>query len=192
MSTYNKIRSAVGKVVDSGAHLNAVKAAEKIGKKLGLSEQMMQFTHIELRNAVFEPEFKKVPLKDRLVFLPHCPRNVKKCRAEQNGEGYVCRHCGACDLDKAVKIAKGLGYKKIFIVPGGRMVKNLIEKYDPKASIGVCCFEEALLAFDMLRGTSVIPQVAMLLKDGCKDTVINLPLLEEKLKLGLKSKRQHK
>jgi hypothetical protein len=80
-------------------------------------------------------------------------------------------------------MAEKLGYKKVFIVPGGSMVKKLLVKYRPKASVGVCCFDEAQLAFDMLKRTSIIPQVVLLLRDGCKDTMINIPLLEEKLNL---------
>jgi len=184
MNTYEKIRSAVGKVVDSGAHLNAAKATENIAKKLGLSESMVQYTHIELRNAVYEPAFKKVPYKDRVLFLPHCSRNMKVCKAISNGEGTECKHCGGCNINIAKKLAEDLGYKKVFVVPGGSMVKKLIAKYKPKATLGVCCFDEAQLAFDMLRGTGIVPQVAMLLKDGCRDTMINLPLLEAKLKLA--------
>lgn len=58
---YGKIRYAVGKVADTSAHLNAASAAEAIGKSLGLSEALIQFTHIELRNSVYEPAFKKTP-----------------------------------------------------------------------------------------------------------------------------------
>ena len=187
MNNYDKIRGAVGRVVDSGVHLNAAKAADGIGKKLGLSDRMVEFTHIELRNYIYEPEFRKIPIKDRVLFLPHCVRNTKVCKAEHTNEGIVCKHCGGCNLDKAIKLAKGLEYKKIFIVPGGRMVKKIIDKHKPKASIGVCCFEEAQLAFDMLKNTEVTPQVVLLLKDGCKDTVINLPMLEEKLSIGIES-----
>ena len=183
MNTYEKIRSAVGKVVDSGAHLNAAKASETIAKKLGLSESMVQYTHIELRNAVYEPDFKKIPYNERVLFLPHCSRNLKVCKAESNGEGIICKHCGGCNIDKAKKMAEDLGYKKVFVVPGGSMVKKLLATYQPKASVGVCCFEEAQLAFSMLKGTGIVPQVAMLLQDGCKDTMINLPLLEQKLTL---------
>jgi uncharacterized protein len=182
MGTYENIRSAIGKVVDTGAHLNVAKTAETIGKKLGLSENMIQYTHIELRNTVYKPEYKKIPYKDRILFLPHCSRNSKECKATLNEEGYHCKHCGKCDIGKIEKLALNLGYKKVLIVPGGTMVKKMLEKYKPKASIGVCCFNEAILAFDMLKGTPIIPQVVLLLRDGCKDTVINVPLLEEKLK----------
>ena len=183
MDAYEKIRSYVGKVADTGAHLNAAKAAEKIGKKLGLSEAMIQFTHIELRNAVYEPSYKKIPYNERVVFLPHCSRNSKLCKAQSNGEGIECKHCGSCDITKIIKIAEKLGYKKAFVIPGGSMVKKLLAKYEPKASVGVCCFDEAQLAFDMLKGTHIVPQIVLLLKEGCKDTMINLPLVEQKMKM---------
>jgi len=182
-SIYEKIRSAVGKAADAGSHLNAAKTAEAIAKRLGLSESMIQFTHIELRNAVYESDFKKAPFSERILFLPHCPRKIGKCKATQNGEGYECRACGCCDIDKAIKMAKKIGYKRIFIVPGGSMVKAILDKYKPKAAIGVCCFHEAIMTFDMLKNSGVAPQIVLLLKAGCKDTEINLNLLEEKLKL---------
>jgi len=182
-SVIEKIRASVGSLVDSGVHINAAKASEKIAKKLGLSERMVQYTHVALRNAVYEPQFKETPYKKRVLFLPHCVRSSKKCKAKYNSFGLECKNCGACDLCKAKKIAEKLGYKKVFIVPGGSMVRKILEKYKPKASIGVCCFNEALLAYELTRDLKVTPQVVLLLKDGCKDTKINLPELKEKLEL---------
>jgi hypothetical protein len=180
---YETIRVAVGKAVDTGAHINAASAAENIGKTLGLSDSMMKFTHIELRNAVYEADFKKVPFEERAIFLPHCSMNRKVCKATQDDEGHHCKGCGGCEIDKVVKFAKKLGYKQIYIVPGGSMVKKILEKNKPKAVVGVSCFHEAIMAFEMVKFVNVIPQAVLLLRDGCKDTQINLPLIEEKLSL---------
>jgi hypothetical protein len=180
---YDKIRGAIGKFADAGAHLNAASAAEKIGKSLGLSEDMIQFTHIELRNSVFEPGFKKIPFKDRALFLPHCTRKLPGCKATFDEDGYHCKHCKCCGLDEAVSMAEKLGYKQIYIVPGGSLVKKIIQKYKPKAAVGVCCFAEALISFEATKDTGVVPQLVLLLKDGCKDTLIDLTLLEKKLSL---------
>ncbi len=180
---YQIIKNAVGKTVDAGAHFNAAGAAESIGKSLGLSEALIQFAHVELRNAVFEPEFRKVPFSERALFLPHCSRNSKTCIAISDDEGLHCQHCGGCDVSKAVKIAENLGYTQIFMVPGGSMVKKMLDKYKPKAAIGVSCFHEAIMAFELTKQVKIIPQAVLLLKDGCKDTMLNLPLLEEKLSL---------
>jgi hypothetical protein len=185
---YEKIKNAVGKAVDGSAHFNAATAAEGIGKSLGLSDTMVQYTHVELRNAVYEPDFKKIPFEERALFLPHCSRNTKVCKATFDENGYHCKHCGACNIDIAVKKAKDLGYTKIYIVPGGSLVKKIIEKEKPKAAIGVCCFNEALMSFDIVKGLNLVPQIVLLLRDGCKDTQIDLDLLEEKLVLGLENK----
>jgi hypothetical protein len=183
MASFEEIKLAIAKAIDAGAHLNAASAADSIGKSLGLSNSMIQFTHIELRNAVYETEFKKIHFKDRALFLPHCSRKTEYCKAEHDEEGLHCKHCGACDLDKTIILAEKIGYDKIFIVPGGSMVKKILEKYRPKAAIGVSCFSEAILAFEAAKYAKIIPQAVLLLKDGCKDTIINLPLLEEKLLL---------
>lgn len=178
---YDKIRYAVGKVADAGAHLNAVSAAETIGKKLGLSESLIQFTHIELRNSVFEPAFKKIPYKGRALFLPHCSRKIKSCKALLDNEGYQCKNCGACNIGDAVKLARNLGYGNIFIVPGGSMMKKLVLKYRPKGVLGVSCFHEAILGFEEIKKSSVVPQAVLLLNEGCRDTAINMTLLKEKM-----------
>ena len=180
---YDKIRYAVGKVVDAGAHLNAASTAEAIGKSLGLSDSLIQFTHIELRNSVYEPAFKRVPYKDRIIFLPHCTRNLKVCKATQDNEGIHCKNCGACAADKITKLAKQLGYKGVFVAHGGSMVKKIITKYNPDAVIGVCCFPEAIMGIEGVKTLGKIPQAVLLLNDGCQNTVVNMPLLEEKMKL---------
>ncbi|NMA44710.1 MAG: DUF116 domain-containing protein [Candidatus Diapherotrites archaeon] len=187
-TVYEKIRTAIGKALDDTTHFNAANAAQTIGKSLGLSDSMIQYTHVELRNTIYESEFKKVKVEDRMLFLPHCSRNTKVCKATLDDEGYHCKQCGGCNLGDAVKIAKQLGYKKIFIVPGGSLVKKIIDKEKPKAVVGVCCFNEALMSIDMAKSMDVVPQVALLLKDGCSNTQINLPLLEEKLSIGLEKK----
>jgi hypothetical protein len=182
-SIYDKIRVAVAKMVDSGAHLNAATAAESIGKSLGLSDALIQFAHIELRNSAYESDFRKVPYSERALFLPHCSRDIKVCKAVYDEEGYHCKNCGACNIDEAVTMAKKIGYKKIFIVPGGSMVKKILEKNRIRAAIGVSCFHEAIMAFEAAKYASIIPQAVLLLNDGCKDTKIDLHLLKEKLEM---------
>jgi len=180
---YDKVRLAVGRVVDAGAHLNAAAAAEKIGRTLGLSEAMIQFTHIEIRNSVYEPEYKKIPYSERIVFLPHCTRNTKVCKATVDEEGIHCKNCGACAIDSVTKIAKELGYMGVFTAHGGSMVKKIITKYNPKAVVGVCCFPEALMGIEGVKALGKIPQAVLLLNDGCQNTVMNLPLLREKMQM---------
>lgn len=63
------------------------------------------------------------------------------------------------------------------------MVLKLIKKYKPKAVLGVCCYKEAILAFDSLKETKVIPQAVLLTKTGCIDTDVNVDEVIEKMKM---------
>lgn len=181
----NKIRVAAGELVDTGAHIDAATGARLIGKRLGLNERLMNYTHIELRNKLLEPRFLEVPCSERILFLPHCLRNVNKCKAQYGEEGLECLGCGNCKIAKMRQMAKVLGYRGCFVTPGGSMVVNLIKKYRPRAVVGVACNDEINMAVDKLREEGNIPtQAVMLMRAGCKDTDVNLEEVWDKLVLG--------
>ena len=178
-----KIKESVAEAIDRTTHLDVARATQAIAKKFGLNDRLINYTHIEMRNKLNEFGYKQVPYSQRILFLPHCLKNSKKCKAEYGEEGLECKRCGACDIAKLSEIAKSLGYGNTFIVPGGSMVQKLIKKNNPKAVVGICCYHEANLAFDSLRGTGIHAQVALLLQDGCKDTKANIEEAREKMEL---------
>jgi hypothetical protein len=178
-----KIRKTISHIIDSGAHQDVAKTTQLIAKKLGLSERLIKYTHIEIRNALNEAGFKMVPYGKRILFLPHCMRNPKKCRAKYGSEGLKCRRCGNCGLPELIKYAEELGYVGTYIVPGGSMMQKIVAEKKPSAIVGVCCYNEAQLAFEALRGKAIYPQAVLLLKDGCTDTRANVDEVKEKMRL---------
>lgn len=178
-----RIKEAVAEIIDRTTHLDAAKATQAIARKFGLNQRLINYTHTEFRNKMNEFGFKATPYGKRILFLPHCLRNSRNCKAVQGEEGLVCKECGKCDIPELAEAAKNLGYANVFIVPGGSMVQKIIRKYKPKATMGVCCYHEANMAFDSLRGTGIHPQVSLLLQDGCKDTKANIAEAKEKMEL---------
>lgn len=177
-----QIRDAVGDLVDAGTHIDVAKSARLIGKRLGLNERLLNYTHTEIRNKLTEPRFRRVPYNERILFLPHCLRNLEKCRAKYGEEGLVCEGCGGCKIAAMRKMAKELGYAGVFVAPGGSMVIKLIKKYKPKAVVGVACNDEINMAVDKLKEEGNIPaQAVLLLRSGCKDTDVNMDEVWEKL-----------
>jgi len=183
-NVFRRIKEAIGSLIDKGTHLDAAEAAEHIAEALGLSPRLINYTHIELRNELNKLRFSRSKPSERILFLPHCLKNSEKCKATYNEEGLQCKKCGSCQIPELIELGKKAGYSKIFVTPGGSMVQKLIKKYKPKAALGVCCYDEANMAFDKLQKTSVVPQAVLLLKDGCKDTAVNLEEAKEKLFLG--------
>jgi hypothetical protein len=182
-STADKIKQSIAGLVDSGAHVSVASSTEYIAKKLGLSDRWVNYTHVEVRNMLNELKFKSTPYNERIMFLPHCLRNSKECKATYNEEGLQCAGCGKCKLNELLKLGRERGYRACFVCPGGSMVQALIEKHQPKAVLGVCCFVEAGMAFDSLKGKGVSIQAVLLSKAGCVDTDINVEEVREKMDL---------
>lgn len=182
-----RIKETVAETVDRATHLDVAGATQAIAKKFGLNQRLINYTHIELRNKLNEYGFKETPYNQRVLFLPHCLRNSKECKAKYTDEGLQCKRCGKCDIAGLLAIADELGYARAFVCPGGSMVQKLVKKYKPKATVGICCYQEANLAFDAIRGTGIHAQACLLLQDGCKDTKANVAEAREKMELIDKS-----
>ncbi|MBN1941442.1 MAG: DUF116 domain-containing protein [Candidatus Diapherotrites archaeon] len=178
-----KIRATISRLIDKGTHLDVSRTTEIIAKKFGLNQRLICYTHIELRNTLNEIDFKATPYPQRILFLPHCMKNSEKCRAKYTEKGLECLDCGQCQISELKKNALDLGYNGVYVTPGGSMVQKIIEQKKPKAVLGVCCYEEANIAFDRLRGTGIAPQAVLLMRDGCKDTIVNTEEVKEKMQM---------
>jgi len=183
----DRIKEAVADAIDRTTHLDVARATHVIAEKFGLNQRLINYTHIELRNKLNEYGYKATPYNRRILFLPHCLKNSKHCKAGQNDEGLQCKRCEKCNISELIGIADDLKYYKVFVAPGGSMVQNLVKKYKPGATVGVCCYHEANLAFDSLRRMKIHSQVVLLLHDGCKDTKANVAEVREKMELINKS-----
>ncbi len=183
-SISEKIQESVADLIDTGTHIDVADATEFIAKKLGLRDRWINYTHVEFRNKFNEIGYKRVPVKERFLFLPHCLKNSKECKADYGEDGLICKRCGKCQISELIGLAEETGFKKTFVAPGGSMVLKLIDKYKPEAVLGVCCYNEAQLAFDKLKGKTIYPQAVLLLKDGCADTRVNIEEVREKMMLG--------
>ncbi|MAG22036.1 MAG: hypothetical protein CL943_01860 [Candidatus Diapherotrites archaeon] len=183
MSSTSKIKEYIAILADKTTHLDVAKTTQAIAKKFGLSDRLVNYTHIELRNKMNEFGYRRIPFKDRALFIPHCLKNSAKCKAPYGDEGLECQRCGKCQITDLIGLAKEIGYGYVFVCPGGSMVQKLVQKYKPKAVLGVCCYDEANMGFEKFYGTQIAPQAALLLYDGCKDTKANLIEVREKMML---------
>jgi len=114
----------------------------------------------------------------KIIFLPHCLRN-QECEAKLESDGYHCLNCGRCEIGNFKKTAEEKGYK-VFIVPGGSMVKNILSKYpDPEVVIGVACEAELKEGKAITESKGIKSKRLQLLKDGCINTEVDFKKLYE-------------
>ncbi len=121
--------------------------------------------------------------KKKAVFIPHCLRNVDKCKGHYGSEGLICKNCGSCDIGRMKKEAEDRDYD-IFVVPGLSMVKRTISTNNYNILIGVACYNELYMAMEMYgeKGDNVAIRVIPLLKDGCVNTEVDISEFIQALK----------
>lgn len=129
---------------------------------------------IEKRNSSMAEKFKTVPFGERIVLLPHCMRSTNNCKAKDEGTYYSCVKCGACKIAQIQKLADELGYKKVYVMKGGKAIYNILVEQKIKAVVAVACHFEGAQGIKMTDGLKVITQFIPLLKDGCCDTDVDV------------------
>jgi hypothetical protein len=132
---------------------------------------------IRLHNQLNKERFSKLPMKDRMVFLPQCLRSTD-CPSNLSTEGLVCKRCMRCSIGRAIDELEGYGCK-VSIVPGSTFIKRLVKKYRPKGIVGVGCLMEIKEGLEMTDRMDLPAMGVVTLKDGCIETVVDWPTLIE-------------
>ena len=175
------IERNVKRLIELGIDLGTKDAVKSTLEALGSDTDYIDEIYISLKNHLNAKAFFSVPANERILFISHCMRKTPECPAEMSEEGYVCKRCGACDIDKIMEEANKLGYKT-FIVPGGSMVYKVCEKYHPRATFGVACYYELEEAISKLARVGILTRSVPLSKAGCVNTKVDVERVKRTLK----------
>jgi hypothetical protein len=158
----------------------AIQKLEKLATKMGVDEKELFQVYVKTKNTVYSEEFAATPYRERILLLPQCLRS-RECPAKLGEYGYECQECGKCNIKEVIHMAKALGYKGAFILPGGSIVAKILAEARPKACLGVACLKELVLASFACEKIGIIGQGVALLRDGCVETLVDWKSLNETL-----------
>lgn len=148
--------------------------SRKIVSFVGGNEKMIDVVNIEMRNMLMKKRFSTVPYSDRVIILPQCLRSLE-CPAKFSSiEGATCAGCKKCKIFKITEKAEEMGYKGVYIAPGGGFVKRILKEVKPKAVIGVGCPVEVYWGLLEVTSRGLLGQGQLLLRDGCVLTDVEL------------------
>lgn len=188
------IDKLLSRLISTGADLSSKNAIKTALKVLGEDEGLADLIYIIAKNRAYRKEWESLPPSQRILFLPQCLRNSKNCQAELTERGYVCKKCGSCDIAEIVEYAENLGYRHIYIVPGGSMVYRILKDIAPEigkfSTLGVACVPELCEASERLSSKGVPHQCAPLKKTGCVDTEVDVDEVKRFLKMGLSDEKE--
>ena len=179
-SENSSIMRVVKKLAKTKLSSLALHKLEQLATKVGVEEQELFQLYVETKNRSMIESFAATPYNERIVLLPQCLR-AKDCPAEIGEYGYECQQCGKCSVAKIMQQTKDLGYKGVFIMPGGSLAKKVLVELKPTASLGVACYKELVMGSYLCEKVGVIGQGVELLKDGCINTIVNMKALKEAL-----------
>jgi hypothetical protein len=166
-----------------GIKANVDGVLEFVRKETGLLDvPILQKTAVDLINDLTADAFRAISPENRSVFIPHCLRNIKECKAPCNEDGYDCNSCGKCKISNLVDLCRSKDMK-CYIVGGGSQVINIVKKYRPSALIGIACFTEVKMGFDKMLEIGMPCQGVLLSRSGCINTDLNLDEAYEKINL---------
>lgn len=179
----SSIMRVVKKLAKTKISSLAIHKLEQVASKVGVDEREVFQLYVEAKNRAQIDSFAATPYNERIVLLPQCLR-ATDCPAEIGEYGYECKQCGKCCVATIVQTTKELGYKGTFIMPGGSLAKNVMIKIKPKASLGVACAKELVMGSYLCEKVGVIGQGIELLKDGCINTIVDLKILKDAIKIS--------
>ena len=135
------------------------------------------YAMIVLNNALWEPYFPHIALKQRLLLLPFCLRKQPGCTADHDDLGLICHGCGQCSIPNLSAAADALDMP-VLVAESSSAVADWVEQGIIQAVVGVSCLDSLEKSFpSMIR--SAVPGIAVpLLRDGCKDTAFDPADLE--------------
>lgn len=132
---------------------------------------------IRLHNQLNRDRFSRLPMEDRMIFLPQCLRSID-CPSSLSTEGLVCRRCMRCGIGRSIDELESHGCR-VCVVPGSTFVKRLVKKYSPKGIVGVGCLMEVKEGLEMTERMDLPAMGVVTSKDGCIETTLDWPTLLE-------------
>ncbi len=173
----------IGKLAKSKISGIAIVKLEQLAAKMGVDEKELFQLYVKTKNKASKQRFAATPYSERILLLPQCLRS-RDCPAELKDHGYECQHCGKCRIEEVIHEAKRLGYRDVFILPGGSMAKKILVKEKPNACLGVACLKELMLGSFICEKSGVVGQGIALLRDGCVNTEVDWKILNDYMHLN--------
>jgi hypothetical protein len=177
----------LSKIAALGGDLSSRSAIKKALNVLGESEELVDVIYIHVKDSSYKNEWARTPVEKRFVFLPQCLRNSRKCKAELTEYGYICKRCGSCSISEIIEYAEKLGYRNVYVVPGGSMMYKILREKarDGVSALGVACISELVEASERLSIKGIPHQGVLLKKTGCVDTEVDVEEVRKKLSAGI-------
>jgi geranylgeranyl pyrophosphate synthase len=152
--------------------------AERLIGEHGLDASIKGWLMVEIHNQAWRETVLSIPYDKRILLLPKCLSNSKKCTAAVDELGLLCNRCGSCSIPNLQDKADSLGVMSM-VAEGFTSVIELVENRVVDAVIGVGCLDSLEKVFPLLINHAVPGLAIPLNVAGCKDTEVDYEYVEQ-------------
>ncbi|MCR4441179.1 MAG: DUF116 domain-containing protein [Peptococcaceae bacterium] len=155
-----------------------------IGKGLGLSEDRVKNSFINVSNHLVRGRDYARPFKNIIILAPHCLQWVY-CPHKITIDVHNCRECGRCPVSTLLKIARRYDVQ-LRVVTGGTFARKVVRDVKPEAIVAIACERDLTSGIQDIAGLPVIGIVNERPEGPCFNTKVDYGKVEEAIQFFLK------
>lgn len=148
-----------------------------------LPDDYLGFAMVAVDNEFWREQFAAVPMRDRLLLLPHCLRDSVKCAGVYDNTGLHCKECGSCVIVALKSEAEELGYR-VIVAEGTPTVVQHVLRGQAVGLLGVACLDSLEKAFDRVAKLGIPHAAVPLLRSGCANTAVEADVVRQVMTLS--------
>ncbi|MBS4025321.1 MAG: DUF116 domain-containing protein [Clostridia bacterium] len=150
--------------------------ALKIGKILGIEQDVIKSSFIEVNNQLVQAKMMTIPPERLLILAPHCLQQ-SNCLHKITVDVNNCQRCGNCCVDGLMDIAGRYGVNLV-VATGGTLARKFIVELRPRAIIAIACERDLTTGIQDTGSLPVLGVLNIRPEGPCWNTLVSLEKVE--------------
>lgn len=151
--------------------------AINIGKMLGMSEESIKNSFIQVSNHLVKTRKYEKPIKRVMILAPHCLQWIH-CPHKITINVNNCKRCGKCTIGELISLSEKRDID-LRVVTGGTLARQAIKDTRPGAIVAIACERDLTSGIQDISGIPVIGVINDRPEGPCCNTCVNLQKVEE-------------
>ncbi len=154
--------------------------AIQMGKWLGLNEEHIKNSYIQVSNQLVKAKIKDHPVNKIMILAPHCLQWAY-CPYKITINSNNCKRCGKCQVKDLIELSEQYDLD-LHIVTGGTAARKAVKECRPKAIVAIACERDLTSGIQDVSELPVLGVINLRPEGPCFNTRVDMGKVEEAIK----------
>jgi len=154
--------------------------ALQIGRWLGLDQDWIKNSYIQVSNQLVKVQMRGKPLNRILILAPHCLQE-SQCPHKVTTSPDNCQRCGKCLIPVLLDLAH-LYQAELRLVTGGTSARKILKDTRPQGVVAIACERDLTSGIQESMGLPIIGVINERPEGPCHNTRVDMIKVEDALK----------